>query len=295
MEKNEYNFFNEKNVSGFSFALMIVLYVFISFFGQLLAGAIFGYGTAYLAVCSTFSSISMAVVLACLLIKRKEKLITGLSVKPFKIKYLFCALTISFGMLFGLGFLNDAVVKLFQKAGLNVSGISIPLDSTLQFVIFSTVLAILPAVFEECFFRSFMLGNLKNTRTLIAILSVSICFALYHKSVAQFFYQVIYGAVLCLLFKRANSVIPCMIAHFLNNFVVLCFEYFKVSVNLYNPILIVSGLAVLILTVLFLILEQYREDKGKKKDGLIRNFWLPSALFGAIICVALLVGNLFGG
>lgn len=291
MENN--NLLNEKNVSGFSFFFMITVYVFISFFGQLLAGVLFS-GTAYLAVCSTFSSLAMAVVLAVLILKRKENVFNCLKLKAFKFKYLILSIAISFGMLFGLGFINDVVIKLFNKIGVNVSGVSIPLTSPLNLIIFSIVLALIPAVFEECFFRGFMLGKLQNVKSVFAILSVSVCFALYHKSVAQFFYQVIYGAILCLLFKRTESVIPCMIAHFLNNFAVLCFEYFKISIDLYNPLLIVLGLAVLIVSATILIFEEYKDNKGKEKKGQIRDFWFPFALFGSAICLVFLVGNLFG-
>lgn len=291
MENN--NLLNEKNVSGFSFFFMITVYVLISFFGQLLAGGLFS-GTAYLAVCSTFSSLAMAVVLAVLILKRKENVFNCLKLKAFKFKYLVLSIAISFGMLFGLGFINDVVIKLFNKIGVNVSVVSIPLTSPLNLIIFSIVLALIPAVLEECFFRGFMLGKLQNVKSVFAILSVSVCFALYHKSVAQFFYQVIYGAILCLLFKRAESVIPCMIAHFLNNFAVLCFEYFKISIDLYNPLLIVLGLAVLIVSATMLIFEEYKDNKGKEKKGQIRDFWFPFALFGSAICLVFLVGNLFG-
>ena len=85
-----------------------------------------------------------------------------------------------------------------------------------------------------------------------------------------------------------------MIAHFLNNFAVLCFEYFKISIDLYNPLLIVLGLAVLIVSATILIFEEYKDNKGKEKKGQIRDFWFPFALFGSAICLVFLVGNLFG-
>ena len=293
MENNKVNLLNEKNVSGFSFFFMITVYVFISFFGQLLAGVLFS-GTAYLVVCSTFSSIAMAGVLAVLILKRKENVFNCLKLKAFKFKYLVLSVAISFGMLFGLGFINDAVIKLFNKIGISVSDVFIPLSSPLHLIVFSIVLALIPAVFEECFFRGFMLGKLQNVKSAFAILSVSVCFALYHKSVAQFLYQVIYGALLCLLFKRSGSVIPCMVAHFLNNFSVLCFEYFKISIDLYNPLLIAVGLVVLVITTSLLVFNECKENRGKEKKGQIRDFWLPFALFGAVICSVFIVGNLFG-
>ena len=201
MNKNENIFLNQKNVSGASFFLMIAVYVFISFFGQLITFACFGAGTVYLIVCSTFSSISMAIVLGCILFKRKTNLLKGLSIKPFKIKYLLCALLISFGMLFGLGFINDAIVNFLNQLGLNVSGVLIPLTSPLHFISFSIVLAVIPAIFEECFFRGFMLSNLKCGKTWWAILSISLCFAFYHKSIAQFFYQII-SIIINNIFRR---------------------------------------------------------------------------------------------
>ncbi len=297
MNENNNIFLNQKNVSGFSFFLMIAVYVFISFFGQLITFAIFGEGTIYLIVCSTFSSLSMAIVLGYILLKRKTKILTGLSIKPFKLRFILLAITLSFGMLFGLGFINDAVVKFLSSLGLKVRGVSIRLNSPLHLVAFSIVLSLLPAIFEECFFRGFMLGNLKGTKTWWAILSVSVCFALYHKSVAQFLYQFIYGMFLCLLFNRSKSVFPCIIAHFLNNFAVLFFEYFKFNINLYNPILLGLGLTVLAFTVGYLVLGEIKAVKYHNEEEVyfsIKDFWLPFALFGVVLCLVLFLGNLFG-
>ncbi|MBE7083950.1 MAG: CPBP family intramembrane metalloprotease [Clostridiales bacterium] len=294
MEKYEVRLFNSKNVSGFAFLLMITVYVFISLIGQLLAFAIFGQGSAYLAICSTFSSVSMGIVLVYLSFKNKEKLVTSVNIAPCRIKYLFLAVTIAIGMLFGLGFINDAFVKLFSLIGINIEGVSIPLNTPLHFIVFSIVLALLPAFFEECFFRGFMFGKLSAVKTWCAIITISLCFALYHKSLAQFFYQMIYGIILCLLFKSANSVIPCVLAHFLNNFAVICFEYFKIQINFYNPIVIIIGLLFLCFSVLILLKDIKKDLKEKEQMLSIKWFYFPFGLFGCTICLLFLVSNLFG-
>ncbi len=295
MGNYENRLFNSKNVSGFAFASMIAVYVFISFIGQFIALAIFGKGSAYLAICSTFSCLSMAVVLFAILRVKKTNVFKGVNLKPCNFVYILHALAISYGMLFGFGFINDAVVQLFVNIGLNVSQLEVPLNSHLHFIVFALVLAVLPALFEECFFRGFMQDNLKGIKTYLAILTVSLSFALYHKSLAQFVYQLIYGIALGLLFNRSGSVIPCIIAHFLNNFSVICFEYYHINVNLYNPLLIISGLFILGVSLFILIFHQ-REKTSQCQQGLsaLKDFYLPFGLFGALICLVFLIGNLFG-
>ena len=88
-----------------------------------------------------------------------------------------------------------------------------------------------------------------------------------------------------------------MIAHFLNNFAVLSFTYFGISVDFYSPALIACGIAALAAAVAFSFLyrrkkakteerEEKEEEKGKTCD-----FFLPYGIFGAAIFVALIVGN----
>ena len=62
--------------------------------------------------------------------------------------------------------------------------------------------------------------GLYGAKALTVCLITALTFALYHGSFAQLIYQFIYGAMLFALFKAFDNIIPCIIAHFLNNFVI---------------------------------------------------------------------------
>ena len=213
--------------------------------------------------------------------------------KKFNPKYLLFAVLLSCGMFLGLGFLNNFFISALEKLGLSVGGVDIPLESAGDLILFIFLLAVLPAVFEEIFFRGVMVSALKNTGTIFTIVGVACCFALYHCSAAQLLYQAIYGVGLTLLVISSGSIIPCMLAHFLNNFAVLVLTYFNVEVNFYHPAVIVLGLVLLGVFFFTQILGLKKLGVNKKERGSVASFWLPFGIFGCLICAAVIIGGLF--
>ena len=272
---------------------MIALYVLISYIGQAICMAIFPDGGAvYIAICSTFSVLAMLFVTCFFTVKTSlsPNEITGL--KKFNPIYLLFALMLSLGMFFGLGFVNSAFIELLSKLGVMVGSTQIPLDNIGQFIGFSIILALLPALVEEVFFRGLMLGSLRKVKTVYAVIAVSVCFALYHCSAAQLVYQLVYGVGLCLLFIVSNSVIPCIVAHFINNFAVITLEYIGVNIDLNNPLIIILGIVVLCGFFIFTIFSI--KNKEDKTDS-VKSFYFPFGICGLLICSLLFIGNLFSG
>ena len=187
-----------------------------------------------------------------------------------------------------------ANLNLFNQIGFNVKGITLNLSTPLHLIVFSTAFAVLPAIFEECFFRGLMFGELKKAGKISATVTVALCFSLYHGSVAQLVYQLIYGAILCLLFDAADSLIPCVIVHFLNNFAVLLIAYLKITVDLFNPLTIVAGLIVLAFALFVLYTDVIKKSK-EEKSGNIIDFWIPFGVLGGVICLTILLTALFFG
>lgn len=283
---------NGKN-GGLSFAVLMAVYVVISFVGQMIAEAAFGKGsTAFIIVCSAFSSVSLLLVVLLFTVWANNDFLSVVPIKKFSPLYLFIALLLSVGMFMGLGFVNDAFATFLGAWGLNVSGLTVPLENVGNLIIFIILYAVLPAITEELFFRGLLLDTLKNTNRLIACLTVALCFAFYHCSAVQFIYQFVYGFMLCLLAMFAKSVIPCIIVHFLNNFAVLMFEYFKVYVNLYSPIILVIGINLLagVCTIFYFIYR--RKEKPNIQKGETLSFYLPYGLIGLGVSLSLLLSNL---
>lgn len=283
---------------GLYYTFTIALFVTVSFLGQALMGAIAEKAsTIYIAVCSTFSAITFFAVIAYAIFyaKIQPKQIVG---EGFGAKYLPIALILACGMFLGLGYLNEAIARIFIGFGLNVSGISVPLKTPLHFIYFSVTLALLPAIAEELFFRGIILNSLSGAKKVYAILISALCFALYHCSVAQLAYQFIYGVALGFLFVTAKSVFPCIVAHFINNFTVLCLEYYKVQVDLFSLTLIAIGVLCLAIfsAVIFLVLSKRKskEHIEQKQKGEVQNFLFPYSLFAFVVCIVLAVGALVG-
>ncbi len=293
MVKNNNTLQLNSRTGGITFTAMIVLYLFITFIGQLIVGAFAPYGSVtYTAICASLSSIAMILVCVYFVGVKKQPFSEVTGVKKFNALYLFPAILMIGGMFSAFGFVNGAIANVFAGWGLNVSSITLKMDNVWHLVLYSFVLALLPAIVEECFFRGLLLKCLSGIKPFSRVLLISTCFALYHGNASQQIYQMIYGALLTLLAMRCGSTIPGMIVHFFNNFVVIIIEYFKINVNLINPILIVSGLLMLggAISLIFFVLRP--KEKPQVIGGEALRFWLPFGFMGAFICHLTIIINL---
>ena len=98
-----------------------------------------------------------------------------------------------------------------------------------RYIALSISLAVLPAIFEELFFRGILLNSLISGGKLFAVIVSSLCFAVYHCSITQLLYQFIFGIAFSLLALNSKSIFPCILTHFLNNFIILTAYYFKIE------------------------------------------------------------------
>ncbi|MBQ8196707.1 MAG: CPBP family intramembrane metalloprotease [Clostridia bacterium] len=210
------------------------------------------------------------------------------------------AFLIAGGMMFGLGFINGLFADLFNIPAPETTITDFVHGNALAYVLSVIVFALLPAVFEECFFRGAIANAIDNEKIVPATITVALIFALYHFSFTQLIYQAIYGAILYLLVKKGGSIFPCMIAHFLNNFTILTLEFIGVEINLYSPWCICFGILSLAISIALLFIvngkknsEKVSTEKDSKKDtkgekqGL--KFWVPYGILGALVCIAVAI------
>jgi membrane protease YdiL (CAAX protease family) len=238
----------------------------------------------YNAITAIVPIIALSLVIIGISKYTKTPIKETVSLKKFSPVYLIPTLMIAVGMLLGAGFLNGLFSKLLQDLGVKLPESSLTISSTGEFILFTILVGVLPAVFEEVFFRGFMLNSLDGVKIFQTTLFVSICFAIYHCSLAQLLYQFIYGGFLCLLALSAKSTYPCIIAHFLNNFAVVLFTYLGVEINLFSPIPIVCGLLALAVMAWVIIndlkkrprREQDKEERnGEKMAKTFKEKWIP--------------------
>lgn len=275
---------NKNSIRGGCFyTATLLLFLVVSLFGRLLLDALQADKTVLYAVLSALSA-SVFIVASLFYVKKDVKL---LKIKSFSPIYLFPALMLAFGMFLGLGFLNMLVASGVQEIGGTITTTDFPLDTPWQYILFTVSLCAFPAVAEEMFFRGVMIDSLSKVGKTACVFTVALCFSLYHGNVAQLAYQFIYGLGLGFLTIKANSIIPAIIAHFINNFAVLSLEYLNIALNLNNVVIIIIGSALLINFVLFMIFYDKASVIACEKTESVRNFYIP---FGAIgIAVATLI------
>ena len=277
--------FNNAKSGGFIYTVTLILFLIISLVGRTVLTALNVSDTAYYAVSSLFS-VSAFLCAACFYARfnREKRFFT-----KFAPVYVVPSVLLAAGMFLGLGFLNSLVAEGVKSVGGVVSDVKIPLDTPFQYVLFTVLLCVFPAIAEEIFFRGILTESLSGVNKTAGVFTVALCFALYHGSVAQLFYQFIYGLGLGFLTLKAKSIIPAIIAHFTNNFTVLSFTYFNVSVDLTNTVLIIVGSALLVNFVLFLIFYGDKPVSPQANTESVKDFYIPFGIIGVAVTVLLIV------
>ncbi len=215
---------------------------------------------------------------------------THTSVKKFyrgcKWYYFAVALLLEFGLLFSLSFLNDYFVKFLGLFGYKHRDVSLPSLDGWKLLPVILVIALLPAVLEETVFRGVVFGGMQKGGwgTISAVLISGALFSLFHGNPEQTVYQFLCGAAFALLAQRAGSILPGMLAHFVNNALILILKSCGIDLSALPfagmVTLYVLSAVSLIGSTVWLILQK-KNVRGGVKMGKI--FFLAAAV-GIIIC-----------
>lgn len=214
----------EEKASGLSFSVMVVAQYVLTLLFLILAnlfGALKeGYDqTQWYLYCSYLLPQASFALTAYMYFTRTPTRIKSVVSRP-KFKYFLVAIAMQFGLL-SLTFLNEWFIRLMQGLGFSPQSPSVPSLEGCRIVPAIFVLGVVPAIFEETFFRGILLGGTKKFGALGAILCNAALFSLYHQSPSQTLYQFICGACFALIALRSGSILPTVVSHFVNNAVVL--------------------------------------------------------------------------
>ena len=293
MENSNYNLSKTKSASLTFLVMMFIYLVLILLIPSVLATFLQKDSIVFSAITSFISPIS--IVLSLLLIKflggeKPNKLLKNLKFNPVFIPV---SAIISLSLLVGFGFIN-----IYISIALNLGGTSIVFNGVGSYILYIVTTAIVPAVFEEIFFRGYILENLREAGDIFAIIFSGLFFALFHLSLSQFVFQFICGIVFAIIKIKSKSIIPSIIAHFSNNFIILTLLYFKVNEEfLLNPIYIAIGIIVCVSIVLLMCFvknkNQSKSPKNKFQTNKAKEFFIPFGIIGALICLTMIIGGLF--
>lgn len=152
-------------------------------------------------------------------ITKKLKKETFLTKNDFKIKptYILGGIVTGFSMQFLSSLVNMPFLYILEKFGLSFSSnITLPEKSGL-FVPYMVISCIIPAFFEEIFFRKYTYNYLKKYSLWVAVLGNALIFSALHFEISLFMCVFLLGVVLSLFIKQGYPLIFTMIVHFSNN------------------------------------------------------------------------------
>ncbi len=212
-------------------------------------------------------------------------------------KYLLIAVVLQFGLL-SLSELNGLFIGLLEKGGYDPSPVVLPSMDGFGFVGVFIVVAVFAPILEEILFRGVILDGLQaGFSAIFAALICGAVFSLYHQNPVQTVYQFCCGVAYALLAVRAKSVLPTMLAHFLNNAYILILYKCGVTsfpTGVFIPLMITSGLCLIATLVYLFVFDKKRHvtgDTATDKEERKRFFLFASV--GLVVCTITWIAGLF--
>ncbi len=184
-------------------------------------------------------------------------------------KYFLLAVLLQIGLL-SLGTLNDIFLRFLERFGYRPTTLLLPnLDG---FGLIATIfcVALLPALFEELFFRGILLKGLRGFGTVGSIFLCGALFSLYHQSPVQTVYQFVCGVAFAFMTIRAGSILPTVLSHFLNNALIIVLTRLGIDgipTSIYVPYVMITSLCLVgTLAYLFFFDRPITVEKLKKEQ-----------------------------
>ncbi len=158
--------------------------------------------------------------------KNFKETLTDCGLKKISGKMILISILLGVVLYFINSFVADAfygIISLFGYESLGSGTITLSYKTLLKEFVLS---CILPGFCEEFLHRGIMLHSQKKHRnTKFCLIISSILFGLTHLNIRQFFYATILGFLMGYVSLVADSIIPSIIIHFMNNFLSNYFVY----------------------------------------------------------------------
>lgn len=227
------------------------------------------------------------------LCKGKKEPLKLFSVNKTTPRYYILAITLTLGMLFGLGYLNELFLQFLDKLGLNYNGLSLPLDTPLRIILSLIIVGLIPPIVEELVFRGVILSSLSRFSKSGTLILSGLLFALFHQNPAQTIYQFITGVIFALIVLKSGSILPSIIMHAFNNVFIILTNVFFPNVNFHNVYTVTIGLILFVVSMLILIFtDNTNETKKQTEKAKPKEFFL-TAFIGIGFALAMWIVALF--
>ena len=130
--------------------------------------------------------------------------------------YLFAGIAV----ITGAAYLNGYLVSVFDYGSFSEEVLwTQSTSANYQLVLAFLTTAVIPAFVEEFLFRGLILSNLRPFGTTTAVVGSALLFGVMHQNVEQLLYATVAGLILGYIYVKTASIWPCVLIHFVNNFV----------------------------------------------------------------------------
>lgn len=120
----------------------------------------------------------------------------------------------------GAAYLNGYLVSIFDYSSFSEEVLwTQSTSANYQLILAFLTTAVIPAFVEEFLFRGLILSNLRPFGTTTAVVASAVLFGMMHQNIEQLLYTTVAGLVLGYVYVKTASIWPCVIMHFVNNFV----------------------------------------------------------------------------
>ncbi len=231
MNKKELSINTSSSMFVASFFICQLFVLIINIFA-IVIGAVLGYNTTdlelFFSTAVGYLICAMALYLGmtlCFLFCKKNYEFKTFS-KPNTKKILFYSMIaiISFFALYPIIVCFD---NLLIKSNIPINTIPYDLTTTNYFISLIS-LCLLPAVCEELLFRGVIQSGLNKCGKRISIMVTSAMFAIFHMSISQIIYPVLFGILLSGIMYKESNILYTIIMHAINNFLSLTISYFNI-------------------------------------------------------------------
>lgn len=211
----------------------------------------------------------------------------------FKKRYYLVIVLLAVGMLFGMSELNNIFIEFLSKFGYQEVESSLPEFSAISLILCTLIIAVLAPVLEEYLFRGLIQQSIGRFSKIAAIFLTAFLFSIYHMSPAKTVYQFATGILFSLVCLKSGSLIPGIVIHFLNNFLVILNYYFNIFGFLSENKIIftVIGLICLCFALVLMLTDKNESFRIEGERGEASKFFLP-AVGGILGCLAVWVAGL---
>lgn len=202
---------------------------------------------------------------------------------------------IALGSSYIVSVILNFIVLLLKLANITIitPSFDVPWDQPIAAILMILVVVVFGPFAEEFLCRGVILTVFKRFGNFFAIVASSLIWALLHGNLIQGLPVFMMGIILGILTIKANSIIPSIIIHSINNLISLLMT---IAVSAKNPIIILmtSGFSCMVMVTAIALFFVFRKkfmlkDNGNSKHGYLTFFSSPTIIIGILFSIYMLI------